>query len=184
MFSCSARMTCPRHCGSETTRRKLLRRHTSVRQGAAPVPAPCYDHAPCLQSWINEDGPGASYFVTGCQPSAHAVGQRHRRVQPRRRETLQPTAGRRMVGLCSVPGVFCLPALCSVRSLRESGFWQCGIALLDFEDLRTTNADPVNVVRAGYGQELLEEACLANFREILIARGAARLQLDRLLSPL
>src|SRR5262249_40310466 len=25
--------------------------HTSVRQGAAPAPAPCYDHAPCLQSW-------------------------------------------------------------------------------------------------------------------------------------
>src|SRR6516164_5398510 len=75
-------------------------------------------------------------------------------------------------------------ALFSAVPLRESGFWQCGIAPLDFEDLRTTNVDPVNVVRAGYDQELLEEACLANFREILIARGDARLQLDRLLSPL
>ena len=75
-------------------------------------------------------------------------------------------------------------ALFSAVPLRESGFWQCGIAPLDFEDLRTTNVDPVNVVRAGYDQEMLEGGALANFRETVIARGAAGLRLDRLLSPL
>jgi hypothetical protein len=59
-------------------------------------------------------------------------------------------------------------ALFSAVSCLNPVFWQCGKALLDFEDLRTTNVDPVNVVRAGYDRELLEEACLANFREILI----------------
>ena len=52
-------------------------------------------------------------------------------------------------------------ALFSAVSCLNPVFWQCGKALLDFEDLRTTNVDPVNVVHAGYDQELLEEACLA-----------------------
>ena len=97
-------------------------------------------------------------------------------------------SSRRRAGVWSVsapsPESCACPRFVQCSALPESGFWQCGIALLDFEDLRTTNADPVNAVRAGYDQELLEEACLANFREILIGRGAARLQLDGLLSPL
>ena len=96
------------------------------------------------------------------------------------------TDGGQAYGRASVPSPeFCAcPRIVQCRSLPESCSWQCGIALLDFEDLRTANAEPVNVVRAGYDQEMLEGGALANFREILIARGDARLQLDRLLSPL
>ena len=94
--------------------------------------------------------------------------------------------GGQAYGRASVPSPesCACPRIVQCRSLPESCSWQCGIALLDFEDLRTANAEPVNVVRAGYDQEMLEGGALANFRETVIARGAAGLRLDRLLSPL
>ena len=85
--------------------------------------------------------------------------------------------------LCRVSPLLALVSFNAVLCLNPTP-GNAAIVLLDFEDLRTANAEPVNVVRAGYDQQLLEGGALANFRETVIARGAAGLRLDRLLSPL